>query len=161
MDYNEIERARNSVEHNFFAYGSAPNDDKARETLAHNFFHLTAMAWQDWYGKVRGECSDCGPGAEGRYVIPQAGAFLNYQHAINNKGEPELKVIGIYTHPDNRNDGVAEALVRRLHDAHPDIPINPGVMTNDGQHFHDRMLDKEPDAKGYVTASCDCFQERP
>jgi GNAT superfamily N-acetyltransferase len=113
-----------------------------------------AMAWDEWAPKIKGDCSGGGCasyGQEGRYVVPQAGAFLHYKHT-NYLGKPALHVIGIYTHPDNRNDGVAEALMRRLSEDHPGVPINPGYMTPDGQRFHDRMLEKEPSARELVTA---------
>lgn len=112
--------------------------------------HL-AMAWDEWAPKIKGGCQTCTDGWEGRYTIPQAGAFLNYAHATH-QGQPAVKVIGIYTHPSDRGDGVAEALMRRLADDHPGAAIIPGMMTTDGQHFHDRMLDKEPTARDRVTA---------
>jgi hypothetical protein len=117
-----------------------------------------AMAWDEWSPKIKGGCegawgkAPCAKGSEGRYTIPQAGAFLNYSHG-SYMGKPEIKVETIYTHPSNRNDGVAEALMRRLAEDHPDVPINPGLMTRDGQGFHDKMLEKEPRAKDLVTAA--------
>jgi len=91
--------------------------------------------------------------AEGRYVVPQAGAFLDYVHRAAPGGQPTAYISGIYTHPQNRNDGVAEALVRRLTEDHPGALINPGSMTTDGQNFHDKMLEKEPSARDLVTAA--------
>lgn len=114
----------------------------------------TAMAWQDWKDKIKGGCLLDGchfDGTEGRYVIPQAGAFLNYAHDTH-MGKPAINVIGIYTHPDNRNDGVAEALIRKLVEDHPGVPVDPGYMTPDGQKFHDQMLEKEPGARELLTA---------
>ena len=115
-----------------------------------------AMAWEDYKDKIQGGCKSCydGPGGwEGRYTIFQAGAFLNYSHGTTYKGDPVLNVIGVYTHPTDRGKGVAEALMRRLAEDHPGIPINPGYMTPDGQAFHDRVLEKEPSAKDLVTAA--------
>lgn len=63
-----------------------------------------------------------------------------------------FNVVGIYTHPENRNDGVAEALMRRLVEDHPGYTIDPGYMTPDGQKFHDQMLKKDPSARELVTA---------
>jgi len=111
-----------------------------------------AMAWEDYKDKIQGGCRSCTDGWEGRYTVPQAGAFLNYVHG-NHMGKPAVHVQGIYTHPSDRGDGVAEALMRRLSEDHPGVPINPGYMTPDGQKFHDRMLDKEPTAKELVTAA--------
>jgi GNAT superfamily N-acetyltransferase len=110
-----------------------------------------AMAWEDYKDKIQGGCRSCTDGWEGRYTVPQAGAFLNYTHG-NHLGKPAVHVQGIYTHPSNRNDGVAEALMRRLAEDHPGVPINPGYMTPDGQNFHDKMLEKEPTARELVTA---------
>jgi ribosomal protein S18 acetylase RimI-like enzyme len=109
------------------------------------------MAWEDYGDKIRGGCRACYDGWEGRYTIPQAGAFLNYVHA-DNGGDPEVRIQGIYTHPSDRGDGVAEALIRRLSEDHPGVRINPGYMTQDGQKFHDRMVEKEPSARSVVTA---------
>jgi GNAT superfamily N-acetyltransferase len=115
-----------------------------------------AMAWDEWADKIRHHQSDFeflgGKETRGRYVIPQAGAFLDYRHDTYH-GKPAVFIDSIYTHPDNRKDGVAEAMVRRLRDDHPDFLIDPGYMTSDGQKFHDRMLDKEPTAKELVTAA--------
>jgi GNAT superfamily N-acetyltransferase len=134
--------------------------------------HRLAMAWEDWKDKITGGCESCQfepgegtwderagvmryppywkrPWAYGRYVVPQAGAFLDFSHGTY-MGQPELSVQGIYTHPSNRNDGVAEAMMRRLAEDHPGVRINPGVMTNDGQKFHDRMIEKDPEARDLV-----------
>lgn len=111
-----------------------------------------AMAWEDWKDKIRGGCRACYDGWEGRYTIPQAGAFLNYTHGTHN-GNPSVKVDGIYTHPSDRGKGVMEALIRRLVEDHPGTHISPGMMTTDGQKFHDRMLEKDPGAKDIVTAA--------
>lgn len=113
------------------------------------YIQNVAMAWDEWAPKVQHQ--DHGS-REGRYVIPQAGAFLDY-YRRGTEDNPQLFISGIYTHPDNRNDGVAEALMRRLVDDHPGVPINPGYMTPDGQKFHDQMLEKEPSARELVTAA--------
>ena len=130
----------------------------ARSIVAQANRLLLAMAWNDWAPLINGGCEGawgkepCARGSEGRYTISQAGAFLNYSHD-SHMGKPEIKVETIYTHPQNRNDGVAEALMRRLAEDHPGVPINPGLMTRDGQGFHDKMLEKEPRAKDLVTAA--------
>jgi ribosomal protein S18 acetylase RimI-like enzyme len=36
--------------------------------------------------------------------------------------------------------------MRRLHEDHPGVPIDPGMMSLDGSAFYHRMLDKIPDA---------------
>jgi GNAT superfamily N-acetyltransferase len=116
---------------------------------------LLAMAWDEWSPLIKGGCDDgctySREGTDGRYTIPQAGAFLDYYH-YNHRGQDQVAVSGIYTHPSNRGDGVAEALMRRLSEDHPGVPINPGVMTRDGQGFHDRMLQKDPAARDLITA---------
>ena len=121
-----------------------------KEWLNRTAFIHNAMAWDEWADKVKHE-PDAQDERYGRYLVPQAGAFLDYMHT-KRKGTPVLWISGIYTHPDNRKDGVAEAMVRRLSEDHPGIPIYPGVMTNEGQAFHDRMLDKDPEAKSLITA---------
>jgi GNAT superfamily N-acetyltransferase len=138
--------------------GEVVTDDVAvhlsRNIVAQANRLLLAMAWDEWAPKIQGGCRDNGfrgctydrVGTEGRYIIPQAGAFLDYYH-YNHRGQDQVAVSGIYTHPSNRGDGVAEAMMRRLSEDHPGVPIDPGVMTRDGQGFHDRMLDKDPQAK--------------
>lgn len=117
--------------------------------LYQQFKNRTAMAWQDWADKVQNKDQ-----AEpyGRYVIPEAGAFLDYRRGTY-EGKPVVYIDGIYTHELHRNDGAAEALMRRLHEDHPGHLIYPGGMTQQGQAFHDRMLEKEPEAKAFVTAN--------
>lgn len=126
----------------------------ARDVVAQANRLIEAMVWHEWSDKIvrRQEDEDYTGSVSGRYVIPQAGAFLDYSHDTH-MGRPAVKINGIYTHPSNRGDGVAEALMRRLYEDHPDKLINPGYMTPDGQKFHDRMLDKEPTAKDVVTAA--------
>jgi ribosomal protein S18 acetylase RimI-like enzyme len=97
---------------------------------------------------------------EGRYFIDHVGdgnssdmSYLRYSHRRNQfTGDPQLQVEHIHTHPDHRRNNIAESFMRRLHEDHPDIPISPGKMSEDGFGFHNRMLDKEPDARGLVTA---------
>jgi GNAT superfamily N-acetyltransferase len=157
QDYPEhrIEPGSMSQEGQAFHDRMLEKEPTARDLVAARL----AMAWEDYKDKIvrRPEDEDDLGNVSGRYVIPQAGAFLNYTHGTH-MGQPAVKVEGIYTHPDNRGDGVAEALMRRLSEDHPGIPINPGYMTPDGQKFHDRMLDKEPSAKELVTAALRTIQ---
>ena len=127
-----------------------------------------AMPWPDWAPKVQGGCQGCdGTGDYGEYYIDhpdgsgkQPGdimpglngrSVLHFYHDTGADGQPELYVSGLHTDSNHRQDGVAESLMRHLHQSHPDTRINPGFMTDDGQAFHDRMLSKEPDAKGTLT----------
>ena len=43
-----------------------------------------AMAWEDWAPKIQGGCDGGSCRGEGRYTIPQAGAFLNYGHGTTD-----------------------------------------------------------------------------
>jgi ribosomal protein S18 acetylase RimI-like enzyme len=122
----------------------------------------TAMAWDEWAPQIQGGCTgNCERGDDGVYFIDhddpqQRQSFLEYGHRqrMDENLNPvlALHVHGLATHPNHRNDGVAEALMRRLAEDHPGVPIHPGHMTNDGQAFHDRMLDKEPGARKMMTA---------
>lgn len=119
-----------------------------------------AMAWDEWAPQIKGGCPvdrDAGVvHCSGRYTIPKAGAFLDYHH-YDHLGRDHIAIGGIYTHPEDRNDGVAEALIRRLAEDHPGVPIKPGVMTRDGRGFHDRMLDKEPSARSVLAMAWDTW----
>lgn len=137
-----------------------------------------AMAWQDWAPHIQNSLpsrtyrnyTECPPGggcehpeAHGRYWIDHTGnnnsensdnlSRLNYRHTRNQfTGQPQLQIQALVTHPNHQRDGVAEALIRRLHQDHPDTPISTGDMTRDGYAFYNRMLEKEPDARSAVTA---------
>lgn len=125
--------------------------------------HRTAMAWDEWAPRIKGGCPvdrDAGVvHCSGRYTIPEAGAFLDYHH-YDHLGRDHIAIGGIYTHPEDRNGGVAEALVRRLSEDHPGVPIKPGTMTRDGRGFHDRMLDKEPSARSVLAMAWDTWAPR-
>lgn len=132
-----------------------------------------AMAWDHWAPQVRkwgGE--DMGSiwnsvtrSTHGTYIIdhpeqpfvtqfdslPEGHGFSALSYTVHPT-EPEVKIGLIHTHPAHRKDGVAEALMRRLHEDFPDHRIDPGQMMPDGQAFHDRMLEKEPSARDVVTA---------
>lgn len=130
--------------------------------LAEDLIRL-GMAWQDWAPQVRGGCKGCsGGGDSGEYYIQhdspgkipgddhKGRSSLNFYHDTGLDGQPELYISGIHTNSSYQRDGVAEALIRHLHDTHPDMRINPGFMTDDGQAFHDKMLQKEPSAKSMM-----------
>ena len=108
----------------------------------------TAMAWQDWADKVQ----HLDGGKMGIYYVNHGGPKSEDSQMAYTVGPDGIDVDGLYTNPGYRQDGLAESFLRRLHDDHPDLKINPGRMTNDGQSFHDRMLEKEPTAKEVVTA---------
>ena len=131
------------------------------------------MAWQDWAPQIHNTAptqpygnrayTECPPGggcghpeAHARYWIHHGdgnASSLSYRHSRDQfSGQPKLQVEVLKTHPDHRNDGVAEALIRRLHEDHPETPISTGSMSMDGYAFYNRMLEKEPDARGIITA---------
>ena len=140
---NDIAQKRFKMQRNYDSRQTQP----AAKPLVNARRMFLAMAWDEWAPLIKGGCDDgctyARDGTEGRYTIPQAGAFLDYYH-YNHRGQDQVAVSGIYTHPSDRGDGVAEALIRRLSEDHPGIPIDPGTMTRDGQGFHDRMLQKDP-----------------
>ena len=117
--------------------------------------YRTAMAWQDWADKIE---HDLHPGLNyGMYSInhdnPQdLTTGMSTLHYMRRPDEGIVEVEGISTDRRFRNDGVAEALMRRLHEDNPDLKIDPGYMTSDGKAFHNRMLEKEPAAKELVIA---------
>ena len=130
---------------------------------------IEAMAWDEWAPKIKSEggCAPCDymegiPAEWGGYSIEDEKnnpiGNLSFTHYTENN-KPHVGIRGIYTHPSYRHDGVAEALMRRLHEDHPGIPIYPGGMSSDGQAFHDRMLDKEPAARELVTAAHEVIRQ--
>lgn len=130
------------------------------------------MAWQDWSDHIERQTEDgyadssCSGGScaadnwrhdgrDMRYQIthPDGGwSALDYGHHADSMGQPYLSVNMIRTHPDHQRDGLAEALMRRLVEDHPGVRIDPGDMSQDGQAFHDRMLNKEPSARDVLAA---------
>ena len=121
------------------------------------FAGRTAMAWQDWADKVQ----HLDGGNTGIYYVNHGGPKSEDSQLAYTVGPDEIDVHGLYTHPEYRQDGVAESFLRRLHDDHPDLKINPGRMSPDGRAFHDKMLEKEPTAKELVTARLAALQVGP
>lgn len=124
---------------------------------------LQAMAWDEWAPKVKHQTlfPDVVDNYHSYYIDhghPPAGQFdwpinTNHRSEISYEADhasKKLNVEVLNTHPDYRGRGVAEALMRKMHEDHPDYSIVPGQMTEQGQAFHDRMLQKEPDAKNIV-----------
>ena len=133
----------------------------ARELVRAAHRLLQAMAWDEWSDKIEHNApeADGTPfGNQGCYTIYHGGSSANDSallYSLNAEGPEDNSVFidNLYSHPQFRNQGVAEALFRRLHQDYPDRKINPGPMTGEGQAFHDRMLEKEPTARDLVTAA--------
>jgi len=126
--------------------------------------HL-AMAWDEWAPRIKGGCdngcdhdrmmmgeysidhtdgtgpqpSDLMPGIKGR-------SLLQFTHDTDEHGNPEMYVSGIHVDEGHRRDGVAEALMRRMRQDHPDTPINPGFMTDMGEGLLDGLKKRIPGA---------------
>ena len=138
---------------------------EARELVMARFWR-TSMAWNDWAPQIQGGCDNCNHdklfGGRGEYFIEHEKgdedfhgykkSTLDFYHDVNRHGQPQLYIQGIQTNPHYRNDGVAESLMRRLHEDHPDTRINPGILTDDGEEFYERMLEKEPAARDFTSA---------
>lgn len=110
-----------------------------------------SMAWQDWAPKVdwHGCKGGCRPGEGGEYSISHNNggySYLHYLHHADDDGNPFIGVHLLSTDNQHRNDGVAESLIRQLHEDHPNHPIDPGFMLPDGKAFYRRMIEKEPEA---------------
>jgi GNAT superfamily N-acetyltransferase len=124
---------------------------------------IEAMAWDEWAPQIQNTYGGCGGGQciqddniSNNYHVDHGDgerSYVSYFHKESPEGEPNLLIRQIYTNESHRNDGVAEALMRRLADDHPGFKIDPGRMTEYGQAFHDRMLEKEPTARELVTAA--------
>lgn len=110
-----------------------------------------AMAWDQWAPQVQG---GCGHGCDhsrmtmGEYSIqhPYGRSALQFTHDTAPDGTPELYISGVHTNEGHRRSGVAEALLRRLHDDHPGTRINPGYMTDMGQGLKDGLSQRIPGA---------------
>lgn len=119
-----------------------------------------AMAWDEWSPQIKHMEPVPGDGYSssgdlGIYYIDhnaETGGNEDDSQLAYSVLPNHVDVHGIYTNDKFRERGVAESMMRRLHQDYPDHQIRPGNMTNDGQAFHDRMLDKEPDARGVITA---------
>lgn len=116
-----------------------------------------AMAWDHWAPQIQNTYGGCELGKcvqddkiSNNYHVDHGDgehSYLCYSHQESPKGEPTLFIRQVHTNKDYRRDGVAEALMRRLHEDHPGFKIDPGGMTDQGQAFHDRMLEKEQTAR--------------
>ncbi len=124
-----------------------------------------AMAWDHWAPQIKGGCdsgcdhdrylmgeysidhtdgsgpqpSDLMPGIKGR-------SLLQFTHDTDQHGNPEIYVSGIHVDEGHRRDGIAEALMRRMHQDHPDTPINPGFTTDMGEGLLDGLKKRIPEA---------------
>jgi GNAT superfamily N-acetyltransferase len=107
-----------------------------------------AMAWDEWAPKIRHYAPSP--------LLPEGKGFYSIDHGndvtsdVSYKPNHRNKTIDIGLLAVNRKfqgDGIAEALIRRLHEDHPGYKISTGYMTPEGQGFHDRMLEKEPNAR--------------
>jgi ribosomal protein S18 acetylase RimI-like enzyme len=112
-----------------------------------------AMAWDEWAPQIK----TLGPSKEGTrvgiYYIPHTeNQKEDSQVAFTVHPDDRISIAGIETNYNFRNQGVAEALMRRIHQDFPNHKIEPGKMTVNGRGFHDRMLEKEPAAKDVVAA---------
>lgn len=136
-------------------------EPEAKSIVAQANRVLLAMAWQDWAPKIQHNEEVVNWGKSlgvMEYKIPhedESGncygvSKLHYQKDPFNK---QLNILWLGTNSGHRNDGLAESLIRRMHEDHPDYRISPGVMLDDGRAFHDRMLEKEPTARELVTAA--------
>jgi hypothetical protein len=109
--------------------------------------YRTAMAWDEWSDKVQHIPNNKKDG--GLYYVehePYVISELEYSYHPDNS----VKVNWINTQPKYQKDGVAEAMMRRLHHDNPDHRINPGLMTADGRSFYRQLLKKKPSAKDIV-----------
>jgi ribosomal protein S18 acetylase RimI-like enzyme len=125
-----------------------------------------AMAWDQWAPRIEGGCAngcDHSRGMMGEYSIghpdgsgPKPGdlmpglkgrSVLHFTHDTGSDGTPELYVSGVHTDENHRRDGVAEALMRRLHQDHPGTRINPGFMTDMGEGLKDGLVNRIPGAQ--------------
>jgi GNAT superfamily N-acetyltransferase len=140
-------------------------DEKFNHRSKDRFSRLfLAMAWQDWAPQIQGGCDNCNHdklfGGRGEYFIEHEKgdedfhgfkkSTLDFYHDVDRNGQPQLYIQSIQTNPHYRHDGVAESLMRKLHEEHPDTRINPGIMTDDGEEFYERMLQKEPGARDFT-----------
>lgn len=126
-----------------------------------------AMAWDQWAPQVRNDFyKHISPGGLGKlshycepggctasrnsvsaYWIDHGQGRHSHLTFTHYPQENTIDVNLLGTHEDFQRDGVAEALIRRLHQDHPGMSINPGGMTGQGRAFHDRMIDKIPEAR--------------
>jgi ribosomal protein S18 acetylase RimI-like enzyme len=124
-----------------------------------------AMAWDQWAPQIKGGCDngcDHDRMMMGEYSIehpdgtgPQVGdllpgikgrSLLQFTHDTDEHGNPEMYVSGIHVDEGHRRDGIAEALMRRMRQDHPDTPINPGFMTDMGEGLLDGLKKRIPGA---------------
>lgn len=77
-------------------------------------------------------------------------SYLAYGHYLDGDSKPYLGINMISTDPNHQHQGVAESLIRKLHEDHPGVPIDPGGMTDAGKAFKNRLEERIPDASNML-----------
>jgi ribosomal protein S18 acetylase RimI-like enzyme len=62
----------------------------------------------------------------------------------------ESYIDSLIVHPDYQGQGIAQALIERLHKDFPDHKINPGATTPEGHGFTQRILETAPNASDTI-----------
>jgi GNAT superfamily N-acetyltransferase len=112
----------------------------------------------DWADKIHHTEWDHraeGGQAGGQYTIDHPNdpdRYLGFLEYVRNDARPSVAIKYLEAHPDYPRQGVASALMQRLHADHPQHMIVPGTMTSEGQGFKNRMVEQHPEASDLLIA---------
>lgn len=87
--------------------------------------------------------------------------YVNYQTYWDDEDKPFIGIDMLRTHPEYQGQGVALALLRRLHEDNPQYPINPGFMTGLGHGMEQHLLQKFPEVNEFVLPEDPSYHSEP
>lgn len=95
-----------------------------------------------WQSKIHHYPS---PDGTGSYSVYDQGDQLGQLMYKRDKTNPVIHVDHLWTDEAHQGKGVAQSLMERLHQDHPEHKINTGETTQEGTAFTQRLLDTNPE----------------
>jgi predicted GNAT family acetyltransferase len=115
-----------------------------RETFA---LRLAMADTAPWQSKIQHYPS---PDGTGSYSVYDQGNQLGQLMYKRDQANPVIHIDHLWTDEDHQGNGIAQSMMERLHQDHPDHKINTGVTTDEGTGFTQRLLDSNPDYRSVL-----------
>lgn len=124
-------------------------------------FPWRVAAAEDWADKITHQPypTKHDQGSEGKYTIPNPEdnpdfpnnpiGYLHYRKKYDRE-KPYFTIDFIGTHPDYQHQEVATALLNRMGSDYPDVPIDPGGLSESGEGLAKHLYENPEAAKHFV-----------